>query len=332
MSFARSIADLFSKETSGATDAEVTAAISTHNTSANGHVKRGNTASRPGSPVIGDLYYNTEIKDLEEYTEDGWLIVAKQVPRVPVIGTATLGGSNNVSVSFTPSQYGQPSSLYTVQSNPGSYTATGSSSPITVLGTNLTIGTSYTFRVKSSGTYGDSSYSSYSSSITPVSLSSYESIESVTVGSGGQAIVNFTNIPSTFSHLQIRAFTIGTTHAYFTIRANNDSSSNYAWQQLSADGASVTTDAGINSSTMFCGQGSGSSTAGAVTVVDLLDYKNVNKFKTFRTITGFDTNGAGGIWYRSGLWMNTNAINSLSVVSNNLFGQYSVIALYGIKG
>ena len=62
--------------------------------------KRGNTASRPASPVVGELYYNTELKDLEQYTEDGWMLVAKQVPRIPAIGSANLDGSNNASVSF----------------------------------------------------------------------------------------------------------------------------------------------------------------------------------------------------------------------------------------
>lgn len=295
-------------------------------------VNRGTSANRPVGAIIGDLYYNTEIKDLEEYTEDGWLIVAKQVPRAPTIGSSTLGSGNDVSVSFTPSQYGQPASSYTAQSNPGSLVVTGSSSPIIFSGTSLQIGTAYTFRVKSSGEYGESIYSSYSSSVTPISLGDYESIASTVVASGGQASINFTNIPSTYSHLQIRAFTIGTTHAYFTIRANNDSSANYAWHQISGDGGNLSTAGAGNSSTMYCGQGSGSADHGAVTIVDLLDYKNVNKYKTFRTMTGFDTNGGGGIWYRSGLWMNTSAINSLSVVSNNLFGQNSVISLYGIKG
>ena len=61
MSRIRDIANLFSANTAAATDSEVTAAISAHNTSANGHVKRGNTASRPNPASNGDVYMNTQL-------------------------------------------------------------------------------------------------------------------------------------------------------------------------------------------------------------------------------------------------------------------------------
>jgi hypothetical protein len=134
------------------------------------------------------------------------------------------------------------------------------------------------------------------------------------------------------SAASIRAFTIGSSDNYFTIRANSDTGSNYAYHQLTGDGTSVTTGAGSSTSTMFSGQGSGSSSYGAVSVIDLLDYSNANKYKTFRTLTGYDANGSGGVWYRSGLWQNTNAVNTITIVSGGTFAQYSSFALYGIKG
>ena len=67
MSRIRDIANLFSGSTDAATDAEVAAAISTHATAANGHVGRGTTANRPGSPTVGDLYYDTDLKNLYQY-------------------------------------------------------------------------------------------------------------------------------------------------------------------------------------------------------------------------------------------------------------------------
>lgn len=164
------------------------------------------------------------------------------------------------------------------------------------------------------------------------STNSYESIATTTVGVGGTSTITFSSIPSTYQHLQIRAFTIGSSDNYFTIRANSDTGSNYAYHQLTGDGTSVTAGAGSSTSTMFSGQGSGSSSNGAVAVVDLLDYANTNKFKTFRTLTGYDINSVGGIWYRSGLWQNTNAVNNITLVSGGTFAQYSSFALYGIKG
>ena len=87
------------------------------------------------------------------------------LPSVPTIGTATDGGTGTtVNVAFTPG--GIAGSNYTALSTPGSITATGTSSPITVSG--LTAGTAYTFKVKATNSIGDSGYSASSNSVTPV--------------------------------------------------------------------------------------------------------------------------------------------------------------------
>lgn len=88
-------------------------------------------------------------------------------PGAPTIGTATAVSSTSASVTFTaPTQTGYPTSLtYTVTSNPGSITATGSSSPITVTG--LTTGTSYTFTVTATNATGTGPASAASNSVTP---------------------------------------------------------------------------------------------------------------------------------------------------------------------
>lgn len=85
-------------------------------------------------------------------------------PGVPTIGSAT-GGNASASVAFAASSSGGTATSYTVTSTPGSFTATGSSSPITVSG--LTNGTAYTFKVKATNTAGTSADSSASNSVTP---------------------------------------------------------------------------------------------------------------------------------------------------------------------
>lgn len=344
MSKARNISNIFSGTTDAATDAEVVAAIASHNTSANGHVKRGGTASRPESPTIGDIYYNTELRDLEQYTEDGWMLVAKQPPRIPTIGSASLDGSNNASVSFTPSAYGQPATSYTVQSNPGSFTATGSSSPISISGSNLELDTSYTFRVKATGTYGDSEYTGYTGSVTPISLGSYESIASTTLSSGSQASITFSSIPSTYTHLQIRGIArttgAGTGHGALRLTVNSDTGSNYSSHQLLGDGATTNSQNFTSGTYSWAGgvANNTSSTASAfsATIIDILDYANTNKYKTIRTFSGVDLNNTnGGIYLISGLWMSTSAITSVTLQILTSAGydlaQYSSLALYGIK-
>ena len=88
-------------------------------------------------------------------------------PGAPTIGAATSTGQTTATVAFTApaSTGGAAITTYTVTASPGSITATGSSSPITVTG--LTAGTAYTFSITATNAAGlTSSSSSPSSSIT----------------------------------------------------------------------------------------------------------------------------------------------------------------------
>jgi len=304
--------------------------------------KKGSTASRPESPVIGDLYYNTELKDLEQYTEDGWMLVAKQVPRIPAIGSANLDGSNNASVSFTPSAYGQPASSYTVQSNPGSYTATASSSPISISGTNLQVDTAYTFRVKSIGVYGESAYSVYTSSVTPIALGDFESIQTITVGAGGSNGISFNSIPQTYKHLQIRLTARGSgtggTAAGLKgsfMNINNDFSTTVPNHALYGNGTSAISGYQGETRINFIPQTIPGSSATAnvfgASIIDILDYNNNNKFKTIRAFTGVDVSGAGQVSLVSACWNSTGSVTSFQIGTNEPFVQYSKFALYGVK-
>ena len=70
-----------------------------------------------------------------------------------------------------------------------------------------------------------------------------------------------------------------------------------------------------------------------VTILDILDYADTNKNKTFRSLAGDDVNGGGDIMINSNLFVTTSAINALNLtLSAGNFAQYSQFALYGIKG
>ena len=165
----------------------------------------------------------------------------------------------------------------------------------------------------------------------------FESIATVVVGAGNATEINFTAIPGTFQHLQIRAMarnTSGTSDARYQF--NGDTGSNYAWHLLVGNGSSANAFNGT-SQTSFRGAGYtvyvASSTINGVGITDILDYKDTNKYKTARTLLGSDTNGGGELQYYSGLWMNTAAITSIKITpSTGSFAQYSHFALYGIKG
>lgn len=82
-------------------------------------------------------------------------------PPVMPAPTAT-AGTQSASVAFTAIS---GISTYRVISSPGSITATGSASPISVTG--LTAGTAYTFQIRGENTVGNGPYSAASNSVTP---------------------------------------------------------------------------------------------------------------------------------------------------------------------
>ena len=168
--------------------------------------------------------------------------------------------------------------------------------------------------------------------------SSYESIATVTVGSGGSGTIDFTSIPSTFTHLQVRGL-FGTNGAGqpYVVNFNSDTANNYSYHYLQGDGAS--TSAGASTSRVFTlltdNSGGGTSISPSAFVMDLLDYRSTSKNKTMRLLLGYDGNGSGDIRLGSGLWFATPAsITSISIsgLSGATFSQYSQFALYGIKG
>jgi hypothetical protein len=69
-------------------------------------------------------------------------------------------------------------------------------------------------------------------------------------------------------------------------------------------------------------------------VLNILDYSNVYKYKTLRSLWGHDRNGSGEVGTDSSLWMNTAPITSIvfSVVGGSSFVTNSRFSLYGIRG
>lgn len=161
----------------------------------------------------------------------------------------------------------------------------------------------------------------------------YDSIATVTPYTTTTTVV-FSSIPSTYRHLQIRGFAANTGSAVNTnIRFNGDTGSNYFAHYISASGTAVlaggtTTQTSIDGPII-------TSTASAYTavVMDILDYKDTNKYKTVRFLSGVDLNGAS-TWleFKSGAWSSTTAINSLTITTpTGAFTSNSHWALYGIK-
>ena len=124
------------------------------------------------------------------YSNTGIFTTAATSPGAPTSVSAALGNTQ-VTVSFTApaSDGGAAITSYTVTSTPGSLTATGASSPITITG--LTNGTSYTFTVTATNSAGTGSASSASSAVTPATSPGAPTSVAAVRGPG-EAVVSFT--------------------------------------------------------------------------------------------------------------------------------------------
>jgi hypothetical protein len=173
--------------------------------------------------------------------------------------------------------------------------------------------------------------------------SSYESIATVTVGSGGSSSISFSSIPSTYKHLQIRGISrISAAGNVWSnnMRFNSDSGSNYSLHYIYGSGSGTPSAGNSTSQTsLYAGGGSATGTTAptgdfAAFICDILDYQNTNKYKTVRSLSGEDSNGAGYMYFDSGLWMNsTTAISSITIsAATASFVEFSQFALYGIRG
>ena len=158
--------------------------------------------------------------------------------------------------------------------------------------------------------------------------------------------VTFSNIPGTYTHLQLRASYQTSRGTYpldkIFIRFNSDTASNYSTHVVQGDGSSATsssentdkiTDRDMSSTTA----GSGGLVFGSL-IMDILDYTSSNKYKTIRSLSGFDTNGTvsgygGRIGLFSGNWRSTSAITSITFTVDNAanYSANSKFSLYGVK-
>jgi hypothetical protein len=170
-----------------------------------------------------------------------------------------------------------------------------------------------------------------------VAATSYESIATIN-GTGSSGSITFSSIPSTYTHLQVRCFfDVTSSNGGLYVRLNSDTGNNYAWRTLLANGSEAVqqayaTQPNISAGTFWWGAQAGFP---SLSIIDILDYKNTNKYKTVRYFAGQDKNSTtgGSVGIGSGLWQNTNAITSIEVyLSSHNYTTASKIALYGIKG
>jgi hypothetical protein len=170
---------------------------------------------------------------------------------------------------------------------------------------------------------------------------SYDALATYTVPSGGVSSITFAGLPTggQYQHLQLRVMaasnSAGPDTDDLSFQFNGDTGSSYVGHSLGGNGSSASSGynpAASNNRSLRVGANNGS--AFGAGVLDILDFANTSKYKVARSLGGVDWNGGGAITLESLLWLNTSAINSMTIVPRygTAWLQYSQFSLYGVKG
>lgn len=157
-------------------------------------------------------------------------------------------------------------------------------------------------------------------------------IQTVTVGSGGAANIEFTNIPQTYTDLKLVVSARSTHSGIDPVDVRfNSSSTGYTYRSLFGDGSSAASYNGTNPQIQYI-PGTGQ-TANTFNNAELYipNYASSSN-KSFSIDSVEETNGATAyIVPKAALWSNTSAITSITLdPANGNFAQYSTATLYGV--
>jgi hypothetical protein len=170
----------------------------------------------------------------------------------------------------------------------------------------------------------------------------YTLIQAINVGSGGQASIDFTSIPSTYTDLSLVVSARATSgSAYGTglkMVFNNVTSAQYTWKNL--QGYDSTADSnGTASADVYvtAGQMPTANQTASVFGSNNIYIPNYaggsNKSISAEAVTEQNATTGWIVNMIAGLWSNTSAINRITLSTGNgsNFVQYSNAYLYGIK-
>jgi len=182
-------------------------------------------------------------------------------------------------------------------------------------------------------TRANASATGYGAFLAAAASTSFESIATPVI-SGSANYVDFTSIPQTYKHLQIRfSLTTNATNADITLTVNGvTSAGSYTYHELRGNGSTAIAGGSDSTAFYYVATNATDATSPCVGIIDILDYTDTNKVKTIRTLSGKDTNGGGSVQLLSGMNKVTTAVTSMRFDCGSTIATTSKIALYGIKG
>ena len=216
---------------------------------AKGGIPSGNTAARPGGPVIGDTFYNGQLEILEIYNGTAWVAVSAP-PSTPQIisvtdastGDAYTSTAGKLAVVFQAGSGGGTPSQYNAFTVSGGHSASSSSTTVTLTG--LTPGTSYEVYGNGQNNFGTTVNSPNQAAVTPTTLPEVRTIGTATAStSANQITVTWTNGSNggkNLSAITITPFLNGTTAETARTAATTSSTSYTFTDGQLTSGASYT--------------------------------------------------------------------------------------------
>ena len=164
----------------------------------------------------------------------------------------------------------------------------------------------------------------------------YELIETIEVGAGGAASIEFTSIPQDGVDLKIlisgRVIYTGNYADAVGVRLNG-STTNFNYIRLFGTGSAVSTGAQTNEY-LAGGLSTDSNTANTFGNIEVTVANYTSSANKSVSSDGVSENNATNSWQwmAAGLWSNTSAVTSITLVSSstNNFSQYSTASLYKI--
>lgn len=169
----------------------------------------------------------------------------------------------------------------------------------------------------------------------------FELIERITLANSTTASVSFSSIPSAYKHLQVRGFVRGATNngegiANISLLINNVSSNVYAFHSMTGQsGPAPTGLAQQNVASIVAGQmvsGSNNLNYFSPIVIDFSEANSTSKRKAILAASGNMHSTNRLVSFRTGAFLRTEAINTLTFLTGTAFASDTKISLYGIRG
>lgn len=160
----------------------------------------------------------------------------------------------------------------------------------------------------------------------------YEPIASTTLGSAA-ASITFSSVSSAYTDL--RLVFVGTESTtglnYANLRFNSDTGSNYSFTYITGSGTAAASATNSSTTLIRLNEWGLSSTIPSMVTVDIFSYAG-STYKTTLSTCAEDYNGSGMIESKIGLWRNTAAITTITLVNTaSNFAIGTRATLYGIK-